>query len=225
MINLSKQNLVDLSKKVAITLEKKNLAGIDATVALVLDVSKSMSPVYKNGTIQNVIERILALAMNFDSRKQIDAFVFGTGATELEPITFDGFENYVQREILAKHKINQATQYAKAIECVHQKYFGNMTKPVYVIFITDGDDSDKKETTALIKQLCRQPIFWKFVGIGKEEFRFLNRLDDLEGRSIDNTSFFQVNDIATISNDVLYERLLDEFPEWLEAVRKKLKLA
>lgn len=221
MINLSKQNLVDLSKRVALTLEKKNLTGVDATVALVLDVSKSMSPIYKNGVIQNVIERVLALAMNFDSRKQIDAFVFGTGAKELEPITFNAFEGYVEREILAKHSINQATQYAKAIELVNSKYFGKTNKPIYVIFITDGDDSNKKETSAWIKQLCRQPIFWKFIGIGKEEFKFLSKLDDLEGRAIDNTSFFQVNDIATISDNDLYDRLLDEFSEWLTTVKKK----
>ncbi len=221
MVNLSKQSVIDLSKKIAVSLEKKNLQGIEATVALVLDVSKSMSPLYKNGTVQSVIERVLALAMNFDNRHQVDAFVFGTGAKVLEPITLEDFEGYVEREIIAKHKINQATQYAKAIELINTTYFGKLSKPVYVIFITDGDDSDKKETAAWIKQLCRQPIFWKFVGIGKEEFKFLEKLDDLEGRVIDNTHFFKVDDIAALSDDRLYECLLEEFPQWLELVRKK----
>lgn len=223
MINLSKQSLIDLSKKVAVTLEKKKLSGVDATVALVLDVSKSMYPLYKSGTIQAVIERILALAMNFDTRKRIDAFVFGTGAKVLDPITFDAFEGYVEREILAKHKINQATQYATAIDLVNRSYFGKLDTPIYVIFVTDGDATDKKESASWIKQLCRQPIFWKFVGIGKEEFSFLAKLGELDGRAIQNTHFIQVNDLAAWSDEELYERLLEGFPEWLEAIKKKVK--
>ena len=35
-----------------------------------------------------------------------------------------------------------------------------------------------------------------------------------------NANFFHVNDIASISDDELYNRLLDEFPSWLKEVRR-----
>jgi len=221
MTHLTKSTLVNLSKKAKVQLAKKNLTDVKATVALVLDVSKSMYPLYRDGVMQMVIERILALAINFADDKQVDAFVFGTTASQLAPITTTDFEGYIAREIMAKHKINQATKYATAIERLQQKYVGRRDVPVYVIFITDGDNSDKKETKAWMIQLCRQPIFWQFVGIGHETFKFLTRLDELKGRAIDNAGFMQVNDIATISDDDLYARLLNEFPEWLREVKRR----
>ena len=214
-------SLVDLRKKAAVSLEKKQLLNIKASVVLVLDVSKSMFPLYKNGTVQQVIERILALAMQLDVQQQIDAYVFGTQAVQLEKITEKDLQNYVEREIIAKHKINQATKYATAIELIQKNYFGKYELPIFVIFMTDGDCTDKKETQAWLRQVSRQPIFWQFVGIGKEEFVFLNKLDTLEKRGNDNAGVMLVNDIATIADNVLYDRLLNEFPQWLEIVTAK----
>ncbi|NOQ35200.1 MAG: VWA domain-containing protein [Methylococcaceae bacterium] len=216
-----KPSLIDLRKKAVISLEKKQLIDIKASVVLVLDVSKSMFPLYKNGTIQQIIERVLALAIQLDEHQQVDAYVFGTNAVQLEKITEADLQDYVEREIVAKHKINQATKYSKAIEQVQQNYFGKYNQPIFVIFITDGDCSDKKETQAWLRQVSRQPIFWQFVGIGKEEFVFLNKLDTLEKRGNDNAGVMLVSDIATIPDNVLYDRLLNEFPQWLEIVKTK----
>ena len=220
MVDLLKKKIIDLSKKSRVCLDKKNLSDIKANVALVLDVSKSMYPLYKNGTIQDTINRILGLAINFDEHESIDAYVFGTQAHELSPVTINDINEYVDREIISKHKINQATNYVSAIKLLQGKYFG-IKKPTYVIFITDGDDSNKKETKLWMVQICKEPIFWQFVGIGKENFKFLNNLDELEGRSVDNAGFMHVNDLNLISDEQLYDRLLNEFPKWLNIVKSK----
>ena len=36
-----------------------------------------------------------------------------------------------------------------------------------------------------------------------------------------NANFFHVNDVASISDDELYNHLLDEFPSWLKEARSK----
>jgi len=220
MINLSKSKVVDLSKKAETTIAEKKLTHVEASVLVVLDVSKSMHPLYHNGIMQNVIERLLALAIHFDDDQKIDAYVFGTTACELAPLTMDTVANYIEREVISKHKINQATKYATAIELIHKKY-RDSKQPVYVIFITDGDNSDKKETKSRMIDICKAPIFWQFVGIGKEEFKFLNRLDDLAGRAIDNAGFMHINDIDTIADEALYTQLLEEFPSWLNIVKQQ----
>lgn len=51
--------------------------------------------------------------------------------------------------------------------------------------------------------------FFKFIGIGKEEFPFLNKLDTLTGRLIDNAGFMKVNVITnqwgkSVLDDVYY---------------------
>jgi hypothetical protein len=38
----------------------------------------------------------------------------------------------------------------------------------------------------------------------------------MEGRVTDNANFFEVKDIDAISDEELYDRLLNEFPLWLK---------
>ena len=59
------------------------------------------------------------------------------------------------------------------------------------------------------------------MGIGKEDFPFLHKLDELPGRLIDNAGFMHINDIDTIKDAELYDRLLNEFPQWLLKAREK----
>ncbi len=63
-------------------------------------------------------------------------------------------------------------------------------------------------------------IFWKFIGIGDEKFEFLEKLDELKGRFIDNANFISVNDIKGIKDSTLYSDLLEEYNDWLDLCRK-----
>jgi hypothetical protein len=93
--------------------------------------------------------------------------------------------------------------------------------PTLVFFITDGENWDQGETARVIKEASKQGIFWQFVGIGDERFEFLKQLDELQGRFIDNANFFEVNDIMKISDEQLYDRVLNEFPTWLKEAKTK----
>ena len=43
----------------------------------------------------------------------------------------------------------------------------------------------------------------------------------MEGRFIDNANFFHIKDIEKISDEELYNNLLNEFPEWLAEAKTK----
>ncbi|KJS86179.1 VWA domain-containing protein [Desulfosporosinus sp. BICA1-9] len=58
-------------------------------------------------------------------------------------------------------------------------------------------------------------LFWQFVGIGRENYGILEKLDTMESRVVDNANFFAIDDIDRISDEQLYERLLNEFPHLL----------
>lgn len=64
--------------------------------------------------------------------------------------------------------------------------------------------------------MSKTPIFIQFVGIGNERFRFLEKLDDLDGRYVDNANFFSISDINKIQDHELYSLLLKEYPQWLQ---------
>jgi hypothetical protein len=108
-----------------------------------------------------------------------------------------------------------------------EKDFGTAAKtafaaqPAYVIFLTDGDNGDHKATEEALREASNEEIFWQFVGIGNAGFSFLEKLDNLAGRYVDNAGFFQVNDLESINDNELYSRLLHEFPQWLKLAREK----
>ena len=86
--------------------------------------------------------------------------------------------------------------------------------PTYVIFVTDGDNSDHAEAERVIREASGYPIFWKFVGIGRAAFTFLKRLDTMAGRKVDNANFFAF--FGSIPDGELYNGLLEEYPKWLK---------
>ena len=160
----------------------------------------------------------------------------------LKKTSVGGGTNYspVMREVLNSHGlvtevIRQTTE--EPSKSFLGKLFGKTTTvttekevtvdkrdgiPVFVFFITDGDNFDKNETTALIKEASDQGVFWQFVGIGdEEEFAYLEHLDNMPGRVLDNANFFGVNDITRIDDAELYRRLLNEFPDWLKEAKAK----
>jgi uncharacterized protein with von Willebrand factor type A (vWA) domain len=217
-IDLRKQAVVDLSKKAAFVANKHGLEGQRAQVVLVLDISRSMHALYHEGVVQRVIERMLALAMNFDDDGSIEIMLFGTNAYTLPSISVEDFDGYVQRVILPKYDINEATKYAPALRLLQERKDAP-GMPTFVIFLTDGNNSDRRDSEALIRELSHRPMFIQFVGIGEEEFRFLRKLDELKDRHVDNAGFMHIDDIATIRDAELFDRLLNEFPAWLTKAR------
>lgn len=53
----------------------------------------------------------------------------------------------------------EATKYATDLHLIYEKYKDEQTTPVFVIFITDGSNSDKNECEELIRKLSPKPVF------------------------------------------------------------------
>ncbi len=210
LLNLRKQNL-------SLCLEKKNLLNTKARVAVVLDYSGSMDQMYKNGTVQAVMERLLPIAMNFDDNGSMEAWIFENGFHRLPDINHDNYYGYIKSEILDKRYRMGGTCYAPIMKDVAKKYLQEDPQPVadYIIFITDGDCFDGSESKKVVKALSHAPIFWQFVGVGDASFGFLNTLDNMTDRYVDNANLFVVNRILDMSDNEIYDKLLAEFPGWL----------
>lgn len=94
-----------------------------------------------------------------------------------------------------------------------------LDNPVYIIFLTDGECNDKSDTYEVVSKLSHGGAFIQFIGIGNDNFQTLKNLDDMDGRLLDNADFFAVNDIDSLSDETLYERLMQEFPSWIPQAR------
>lgn len=191
--------------------------GTMARVVFALDHSGSMRGMYRDGTVQEVLERIFPMAMYFDDNSELDFFWFDSTYKELESVTPDMLDGYVQKVILSQKDHFGGTCYAPIIDVITKRYAKKDKSkiPTFVIFITDGANSDKADSKKVLIEASKYNIFWKFIGIGKDKFEFLEKLDTMTGRVIDNANFASVNNLADISDDDLYTLLLDEYADWL----------
>ena len=207
-----------------ICLKKKELTDLTARVAVVMDYSGSMDTLYRNGTVQSVLERLLPLALKFDDNGELETWIFESRFKRLKDININNYYDYIKNEdILRKYDMG-GTNYAPVMRDVLNKYTKedpSDTVPTLVLFLTDGDNFDKKQTEEVIKKASKYPIFWQFVGLGNSRYSFLESLDEMEGRYIDNANFFAVNNINKISDDELYSKLLNEYPSWIKEAREK----
>ncbi|KAF0824821.1 VWA domain-containing protein [Cytobacillus firmus] len=212
-----------LKKSAGIVLEKKNLTNVTARVGLVLDISGSMRKLYKNGTVQRVVERILAVASQFDDDGALDVWVYDNEFSRLKPVTEHDFEGYVDQYILNNdliHKFGRNDE-PPVMEDVIQKYTSEdpSKDPAFIVFINDG--GCKRTIKKPVVSSSDKPLFWQFVGIGDSNFEVLEKLDEMDGRYIDNANFFHIKDIEAISDNELYDLLLNEFPDWLKEAKEK----
>lgn len=251
--------LVDLAKTARVSLEKRNLFGTRAKVAVVMDYSGSMTREYSSGRVQNLTERILALATQLDDDGAIDFFVFDSNAAYLGEVPLDNYAGAVTR--LTEGRRMGTTDYAGAFHLVRDHFgfpppqliqqpgtekrgmFGRKKKvegavdvalpanlqpaaePVFAIFLTDGAPNSKPKAVQALIEVSTAPIFWKFLSIGSESFEFLQKLDDLEERVIDNADYKPIGSIDALSDEALIEALLDEYGEYVTEAKRLGMLA
>lgn len=232
--------LVSLVKQAGVSLEKAGLSSHRARVCLCLDISGSMSALYRKGLVQAFAERILALACQFDDDGEIDVFLFGKRVHQPLAMGLSNWNGYIG-QVLQQHPLEGNTRYGSAMEAIRRFYFPDVAggarssphkaaQPVYVMFVTDGSTTDKAVTSEQLRWSSLEPIFWQFMGIGQgsksknkllaaffdSDFPFLESLDTLPGRLIDNASYFSVSAPDEHADTALYDLLMAEYPGWLK---------
>lgn len=204
LIDMSKGSKIDMTKHVA-------------RVALAMDYSGSMDRLYYNGSVQNVIIRLLPIALKFDDNGELESWLFSNQEERLPAVNVNNYENYVQKVMMKARMSMGGTNYAPVLKDM-VKYYKDIepsSVPAFIIFITDGENFDKAETNKIIKELSNYNIFVQFIGIGNESFTYLKSLDNMEGRVHDNTGFTTVKDMNKMTDGELYTELLRQYKDWL----------
>ncbi|MET1078616.1 MAG: VWA domain-containing protein [Pseudomonas sp.] len=213
--------LVELAKKAQVILEKTRLSAVSARVGLVLDGSGSMNGQYKQGRVQELLERLIPLAVHFDDDGALDCWAFGEKPQQLSPVSLANYQGYIDadqggwRHWALGARVNDEARVLEAVIAFYQRTPART--PVYVLFISDGGVSRSARIKELMVQAAALPIFWQFVGLGGHNYGILERLDEMTGRVVDNCSFFSLDDLHDLGEEALYARLMGEFPDWLAA--------
>jgi stress response protein SCP2 len=220
--------MVSLIKNVGISLEKKGMTPRRAKVCLCLDISGSMDQLYRSGKIDTLVQRVLGLGLTFDDDGDIDVFLFGRKARNYGIVDVSNYRDF-SSNLLKNYRLEPTTNYGIVMEMVRGFYAENNSEglPVFVMFVTDGASSDMPKTKQMLKDASSEPIFWKFMGIvpqgfwGRHASSFLQELDDMPGRVVDNADFFNVADPADPDDQGFFDDVIEEYPDWIKEAEAK----
>ncbi|MER5220276.1 VWA domain-containing protein [Streptomyces flaveus] len=227
-------------EQVAISLRKHGAAGATARVILVLDASGSMSFLYSRGVVADVVERMAAVAAQLDDDGEMQAWTFASNAARLPDLRPGELPEWLRLHV----RVGQASLFRRSkkpskglesgqvdmrtvgIQNEEQKAIAHVrtyvrenpaAAPTLVLFFSDGGIYRNAAIERELRDAVEEPIFWQFIGLGRSNYGVLERFDTLPGRRVDNVGFFAVDDISTVPDQELYDRLLSEFPTWMTA--------
>lgn len=205
--------LASLTKTAAVSLEKSGLTGQRAAVYLVLDHSGSMTGFYRDGSVQRLAEQALGLSVNLDDDGLVPLIYFGSHVSQAADVRLDSYQGVINR---THQSVSWgSTNYAAAIDYVCDLHDGN-PGPALVLFQTDGSPDSRPAAADALREASRHPLFFAFIGFGNN-IHFLEQLDTLGGRAVDNASFFHARDPHRVSDADLYDSITHEYAGWLAA--------
>ncbi|NEA62639.1 VWA domain-containing protein [Streptomyces sp. SID12488] len=227
-------------EQVAVSLRKHGATGVTARVILVLDASGSMSFLYSKGVVADVVERMAAVAAQLDDDGDMQAWTFASNAARLPDLRLGDLPEWLRLHVrvgqislfrrskkpargLESGQVDMRTvgiqnEEQKAIAQVRTYVRENpAAAPTLVLFFSDGGVYRDAVIERELREAVEEPIFWQFVGLGRANYGVLERFDTLPGRRVDNVGFFAVDDVSTVPDQELYDRLLSEFPTWITA--------
>lgn len=160
-----KISLVKRQEQLVISLKKKKIAQIVLRVASALDISGSMSGLYRNGTVSDFVGKLLPFGMQFDDNQQIDMWAFNNYSQELPPATADVYDDYVGK-CMRNITINGGTSYAPAMQQIYDEYFGGVPMKVVTREVTEQHEvpakglmaklTGKKETVEVTRTITEE---------------------------------------------------------------------
>ncbi|MER5841394.1 VWA domain-containing protein [Streptomyces prasinus] len=225
-------------EQVAVSLRKHGAAGVTARVVLVLDASGSMSFLYSKGVVADVVERMAAVAAQLDDDGEMQAWTFASHPARLPDLLLGELPEWLRLHVRVGEMSlfrrgrkrgldpSQVDMREVGIQNEEQKVIAEVRSfvrnspsaaPTLVLFFSDGGVYRNAEIERELREAVEEPIFWQFVGLGRSNYGVLERFDTLPGRRVDNVGFFAVDDIGTVPDPELYDRLLSEFPQWITA--------
>ena len=231
-INLSKEAL---QSAVKINLSKAGFdtSKLSAKVAFALDESGSMAHLYRNGSVQAILDKLLAVSMFLDDDGDVDMWAFGSRARALPQATQDDHGDYKFDPMYS------GTSYHEVTGQIKEFYYGGTDKvvkkagfigklfgkkdvvvkgvsegradssdnhPVYLFFLTDGETMTAgQDIPALVSLMAEHPdLYIQFIGLGRDNF---TTLDKIVAQNPKQSNLIKVTNLGQ-EGDALLEKLI-----------------
>lgn len=199
-----------------------------ADVALCLDISTPMADFYSSGQIETFKDNLLALSECFEQQGGIDLFLFGKDARYAGKCTRSNRDDFIS-QLMQTVPFERTMMYHSAIKMIRTHYLPflnpsrqpiSIKRPVYVLFLTCQDTLDRYRCEKAIRLSSYEPIFWSFIGLGDAQFKLLNKLENLGGKLIDNTTLLKAATLSDLNKETLFDDLLKKYGKWIPQAKR-----
>jgi hypothetical protein len=211
---------VNLRKyEVSVALVNSGLDDRTFRVVLAIDASGSMKAMYRNGTVQRSLERMVSIADVLDDDGQMEVWFFGDYPVRSAPVTVRTMADYVEANAAAKKRAEGGNFEPRAMKEIIDWTLGEPSPyPTLVLFWSDGGVHAEKRIVETLVRSSRLPIYWMFLGLGRADYGVLARLDDVTGGVVDNAGFIPIDDIDRVADADLYSQIFGSFVRpWVTA--------
>ncbi len=213
MLNGAVQNL----KKV---LPSLNLAQCRARIVLVIEASQQTAQYFSNGSMQNLITKVLPLAMQFSDNAQLEYWLYGSRPKKMFPIGERNYASAIPNDwgslmwSLGENKSETTAMTEVLSSC--QPF--NM--PSYILFITSGNIPLNSQIEQMVVSSSQFPVFWQFLGMGNSRYGVFENITNLPGSTVCNAKFAAISGFSQNSTPELYKFLLSDFSKWRKEATK-----
>lgn len=234
------------AEKVGIVLAKRGITTVPAVrVGCALDVSGSAQGFYRNGVMQETVERLMGVAMKFDDNGELDMWAFSDTHKRVSTATVADAATFIDKKFLkeAGSTLWCGTSYAPVLQDVISYYFptGAAAATQAAKGFLGGLFGKKEAAPAAAASTNDTPAMLLFVTDGSNDDRAAAArvMKEAQGKPIyfmmvgignpsmftfiqeqadllPNVGFVSLNDL-NISDDDLYEQLVSgEFATWVK---------
>lgn len=210
-------SLKKVSEDVVISLQKKGVTNIpkDINVSLVLDQSGSMSSYFGNGTVANILRRLLGISNVIDDDGNLPFVVYHSQAFDAGTLNVSQYDQVEQilSQSISKYGFG-GTAYTPAIDTILKKLggggflgglFGNPMASIkgkqLITFITDGEtsSSDERAFEEKIKQIeSSNNVYVQLICVGFHS-NFLSGLGD----RYDSVGYSSISDFSKTDAELI----------------------
>lgn len=207
-------DLVKKFDKAGVSLSKRGLDGIRAQAVMLLDHSGSMDADYRNGNVQLLVERALGFALQIDADGTVPIVRFDSRIHRAVNVGMGNYQSAGQT--LYEPRKMGSTNLTDALHQLHH-YADESSDPIFAIIITDGQPNDPTSAETVVTSLAKRPVFLKFLSL--QPVSWLDKLDDMGGRLIDNADAKSIRNPADITDLAFADAMTDEWDTWITAAQ------
>lgn len=210
-------NLTKGHQRAGVSLSKRDLTGIRAQVALVVDCSGSMGRDFRNGNVATLIERVLAFAMQVDVDGVVPVIPF---ASTVKPTIIVGQDANPREKIISYRDVMDhlhaggTTDMTGALKVLRD--MAKTTKQQMLgVVVGDGEPDNQESATRVMRDLTRHPVFMKMLAF--RDNPWLDQLDNSLGGLVDNVNSKTFADPSAVGGQVFADAMVDEWDAWMRA--------